>query len=85
MRTEMQKMLAGKLYDPGAAEIQAELAANHAWLARTFGLRTGGTRKIAGSPRPMRSTTMRSGSLGLSWAPPPIPASPECLAEPFLC
>jgi maltose O-acetyltransferase len=34
MRTEMDKMLAGELYDAGAPEIQAELAATHRWLAR---------------------------------------------------
>ncbi|HEY8289215.1 MAG TPA: sugar O-acetyltransferase [Acetobacteraceae bacterium] len=33
-RTEKDKMLAGDLYDAGAPEIQAELAANHSWLAR---------------------------------------------------
>ena len=34
MRTEKDKMLAGELYDAGAPEIQAELAATHRWLAR---------------------------------------------------
>jgi maltose O-acetyltransferase len=34
MRTEKDKMLAGELYDAGAPEIQAELAATHSWLAR---------------------------------------------------
>jgi maltose O-acetyltransferase len=34
MRTEKDKMLAGGLYDAGAPEIQAELAATHRWLAR---------------------------------------------------
>jgi maltose O-acetyltransferase len=34
MRTEKDKMLAGELYDAGAPEIQAELAATHNWLAR---------------------------------------------------
>lgn len=34
MRTEKEKMLAGELYDAGAPEIQAELAATHRWLAR---------------------------------------------------
>ena len=34
MRTEKDKMLAGELYDAGAPEIQAELAATHKWLAR---------------------------------------------------
>ena len=34
MRTERDKMLAGELYDPGAPEIQAALAATHKWLAR---------------------------------------------------
>jgi maltose O-acetyltransferase len=33
-RTEMEKMLAGELYDAGDPGIQAELAAAHAWLAR---------------------------------------------------
>ncbi|MGH7152948.1 MAG: sugar O-acetyltransferase [Acetobacteraceae bacterium] len=33
-RTEKDKMLAGELYDAGAPEIQAELAATHRWLAR---------------------------------------------------
>jgi maltose O-acetyltransferase len=34
MRTEKDKMLAGELYDASAPEIQAELTANHRWLAR---------------------------------------------------
>jgi Maltose acetyltransferase hexapeptide capping motif len=34
MRTEKDKMLAGELYDASAPEIQADLAANHRWLAR---------------------------------------------------
>jgi maltose O-acetyltransferase len=34
MRTEKEKMLAGELYRPGDAEIQADLAATRAWLAR---------------------------------------------------
>jgi maltose O-acetyltransferase len=33
-RTELEKMLAGELYDASAPEIQAELAATHGWLAR---------------------------------------------------
>lgn len=33
-RTEKQKMLAGELYDPGASEIQADLAATRAWLVK---------------------------------------------------
>jgi maltose O-acetyltransferase len=33
-RTEKDKMLAGELYDAGAPEIQADLAATHRWLAR---------------------------------------------------
>ncbi|HEY4252749.1 MAG TPA: sugar O-acetyltransferase [Roseomonas sp.] len=33
-RTEKDKMLAGELYDAGAPELQAELAATHRWLAR---------------------------------------------------
>lgn len=33
-RSEMEKMLAGELYDAGDPELQAELAANHEWLAR---------------------------------------------------
>lgn len=33
-RTEKDKMLAGELYDAGAPEIQVDLAATHAWLAR---------------------------------------------------
>lgn len=32
--TQKQKMLAGALYDPADPEIQADLAAAHAWLAR---------------------------------------------------
>ena len=34
MRTEMDKMLAGDLYDAGAPELQAALAETHSWLAR---------------------------------------------------
>lgn len=34
MPTEKEKMLAGELYDAGDAELQADLAANAAWLAR---------------------------------------------------
>ncbi|MGN2252451.1 sugar O-acetyltransferase [Frateuria sp. GZRe12] len=34
MRSEKEKMLAGDLYDASAPELQAELAANHRWLAR---------------------------------------------------
>lgn len=34
MRTEKEKMLAGELYRPGDPEIQADLAATRAWLAR---------------------------------------------------
>ncbi len=34
MKTEKQKMLAGELYDARDAEIQADQAAAHAWLAR---------------------------------------------------
>jgi maltose O-acetyltransferase len=37
MRTEKDKMLAGDLYHPGAPEIQADLAATRAWLARYNG------------------------------------------------
>src|ERR1700736_6686242 len=33
-RTEKEKMLAGELYDAGAPELQAEMAAAHKWLAR---------------------------------------------------
>lgn len=33
-RSERQKMLAGELYDPRDGELQAELAATAAWLAR---------------------------------------------------
>jgi len=33
-RTEMDKMLAGEMYDPSAPEIQAAQAATHQWLAR---------------------------------------------------
>lgn len=33
-RTEKEKMLAGELYDAGDTELQADLTANHAWLAR---------------------------------------------------
>jgi maltose O-acetyltransferase len=32
--SEKDKMLAGELYDAGAPELQAELAATHRWLAR---------------------------------------------------
>jgi maltose O-acetyltransferase len=32
-RTEKQKMLAGELYRPAAAELQADLLANQTWLA----------------------------------------------------
>ena len=34
MANELQRMLAGELYHPGAPEIQAEQAAARAWLAR---------------------------------------------------
>ena len=34
MRTEKDKMLAGELYNAGAPELQAELAATHRWLVR---------------------------------------------------
>ena len=34
MRTEKEKMLAGRLYDASAPEIQADLAATHRWLTR---------------------------------------------------
>ena len=34
MPSEKEKMLAGELYRPGDAEIQAEQAANKAWLVR---------------------------------------------------
>ncbi|WP_276330227.1 sugar O-acetyltransferase [Rhodoplanes elegans] len=34
MRSEKQKMLAGELYRPGDAEIQADQAATKTWLAR---------------------------------------------------
>ena len=33
-KTEKQKMLAGELYRPGDPELQADVAANKAWLAR---------------------------------------------------
>ena len=33
-RTERKKMLAGELYDPADADLQAELAATQQWLAR---------------------------------------------------
>ncbi|MDF2115436.1 sugar O-acetyltransferase [Roseiarcaceae bacterium H3SJ34-1] len=33
-RSEKDKMLAGDLYDPSAAELQSDLAATAAWLAR---------------------------------------------------
>jgi maltose O-acetyltransferase len=33
-RTEKQKMLAGELYSAADAELQADLAVAHAWLAR---------------------------------------------------
>jgi maltose O-acetyltransferase len=33
-RSEKDKMLAGELYRPGDAQLQADLAANRAWLAR---------------------------------------------------
>jgi maltose O-acetyltransferase len=32
--TEKEKMLAGDLYDAGAPELQADMAAAHEWLAR---------------------------------------------------
>jgi len=34
VRSEKDKMLAGELYDASATELQADLAANHRWLAR---------------------------------------------------
>jgi maltose O-acetyltransferase len=34
IRSEKQKMLAGELYRPGDAEIQADAAATKEWLAR---------------------------------------------------
>ena len=34
MRSEREKMLAGDLYDAGAPELQAEMAAAQKWLAR---------------------------------------------------
>jgi maltose O-acetyltransferase len=34
VRTEKDKMLAVELYDSSAAELQAELATTHRWLAR---------------------------------------------------
>ncbi len=34
MRAEMEKMLAGELYDPTAPDVQAEQLAAHRWLAR---------------------------------------------------
>jgi maltose O-acetyltransferase len=34
LKTEKQKMLAGELYSPGSPELQADAAANKAWLAR---------------------------------------------------
>ncbi|WP_343170883.1 maltose acetyltransferase domain-containing protein, partial [Stenotrophomonas maltophilia] len=34
MTSEKQKMLAGELYRPGDAEIQADAEANKRWLAR---------------------------------------------------
>jgi maltose O-acetyltransferase len=37
-KTERQKMLAGELYRPGDPEIQADAAANKAWLARYNGV-----------------------------------------------
>ena len=37
MRTEKEKMLAGELYLPGDAEIQAELSATKQWLVRFNG------------------------------------------------
>jgi hypothetical protein len=33
-RTEKEKMMAGDLYDAGAPELQADMAAAHEWLAR---------------------------------------------------
>jgi maltose O-acetyltransferase len=38
MRTEKEKMLAGELYDAGDPELQADIAAAQAWLARFNGL-----------------------------------------------
>ena len=36
-RTEKEKMLAGELYRPDDAELQADIAANHAWLEQYNG------------------------------------------------
>ena len=33
-RTEKEKMLAGDLYNAGAPELQADMAAAHEWLSR---------------------------------------------------
>src|ERR1700733_15188831 len=34
LRTEKEEMLAGDLYDPADADLQAEIEANHRWLVR---------------------------------------------------
>lgn len=49
MKGELARMLAGELHHPGAPEIQAELAASRAWLARynsAFGQSSPELRKI---------------------------------------
>jgi maltose O-acetyltransferase len=49
IRTEKEKMLAGDLYDPGAPELQADVAAAHEWLARynaAFGTPTSERREL---------------------------------------
>jgi maltose O-acetyltransferase len=42
VRSQKEKMLAGDLYDASAPELQADLAANHRWLARYNAALAGG-------------------------------------------
>jgi hypothetical protein len=55
MRTEKEKMLAGELYHAGDPELQAELAATHARLARYNAALAGSAhrtaRAVAGAAR----------------------------------
>lgn len=57
-RTEKQKMLAGEFYDAGDAELQADMAAAQAWLARF--------NSMLGSPQAERMAVLaeRLGALG---------------------
>src|SRR5215207_2505343 len=57
IRSEKQKMLAGELYRPGDAEIQADAAATKEWLERfnaslAAGARCGGRRNRRRQPGP---------------------------------